>query len=302
MSWDASGIGHENGPDARDGGRCFLPPEAAAALKTLQSDSPPLEWSKIEAQLRKQIAPERLAELEIDPESFAAASLGQVHLARRKSDGARIALKIQYPGVDGAIDGDLKTLRSLLAVFKIFPSRWATYDPMFEEVRAMLHQEVDYVRELKNTEEFSALLKGDDRYVVPKVYPEYSSRRVLATEFQDGVRLDGPEVKALSQERRDRIAELILELYMREVFEFRQVQTDPHFGNYRVRFAPDGRNDQLVLLDFGAVRKLRRLLLLITPTSRSRSSNGTSWSRARPRSGWGTSGFDSATSSENSSR
>ena len=92
--------------------------------------------------------------------------------------------------------------------------------------------------------------------MVPKVYPEYSSRRVLATEFQDGVRLDGPEVKALSQERRDRIAELILELYMREVFEFRQVQTDPHFGNYRVRFAPDGRNDQLVLLDFGAVRKL----------------------------------------------
>ena len=70
-------------------GDAFLPPEAAAALKTLQSDSPPLEWSKIEAQLRKQIAPERLAELEIDPESFAAASLGQVHLARRKSDGAR---------------------------------------------------------------------------------------------------------------------------------------------------------------------------------------------------------------------
>lgn len=232
-------------------GEHFLPPEANAFLKSLQSQSPPLEWTEMEKVLRRQLGPEKLALLDIDPRPLASASLGQVHRAVRRSDGRELALKIQYPGVDRAIDGDLQALRSLLSVANLLP-RNRKYDGIFAEVRAMLHQEVDYRKELSFTRDFARFLEGDARYRVPEVFEEFSGNRVLATSFESGLAIDSPEVQGLSQERRDAIGAAALELYLREIFEFGMVQTDPHFGNYRLQ--PENE-DRLVLLDFGAVRK-----------------------------------------------
>lgn len=239
-------------------GEHLLPPEANALLKSLQSQSPPLSWEKIHQTLQAQLSAEKLAELEIDETSIASASLGQVHLATRKSDGARIALKVQYPGVDRAIDTDIQALKRLLSLSKLIPGG-PKYDQIFQEVREMLLLEVDYGRELRSTQEFAQLLADDSGYVVPKTYPEYSTERVLATSYEPGEAVDSPRVRALSQERRNRLAELALDLFFRELFVWRKVQTDPHFGNYGIRIvepAPDGTpRDQIVLLDFGAVRE-----------------------------------------------
>ncbi len=233
-------------------GEHFLPKEANQFLKELQSSSAPLTWSQIKKQLEKELSKEALSELEIEHTAFASASLGQVHLATRKSDGQRLAVKIQYPGVDKAIDNDLKILKSILKVAQLLP-QGDGFDQLWEEIRLMLHQEVDYKKEAQFTEEFYQRLKDDPRYIVPKVFREYSSPRVLTTEFIEGVAIDAPEVLALPVERRNRLGESYLDLYFRELIEFKSVQTDPHLGNYRIQLHNNGE-DRLVLLDFGAVR------------------------------------------------
>jgi predicted unusual protein kinase regulating ubiquinone biosynthesis (AarF/ABC1/UbiB family) len=236
-------------------GEQFLPPEANALLKSLQNQSPPLAWPEIEKALKQHLTEAQLQTVEIDPYPIASASLGQVHRALRKADGRWLAMKIQYPGVDRAIEGDLKTLRSVLSLTKLIP-KGPSYDELFEEVRTMLHQEVDYARELELTREFHKLLENESRFIVPQTVPELSTSRILTTTYEEGVAVDGPEVLSLSQERRNAIGAALLDLYFRELFVLGAVQTDPHFGNYRLRLGKEGQVDQLVLLDFGAVRKL----------------------------------------------
>lgn len=240
-------------------GEHFLPPEVNSVLKSLQSQSPPLAWPAIEKALKRQFGTEKLTLLEIEHDALASASLGQVHRARLKSDGRQIALKIQYPGVDQAIDSDLRALRTFLSVTKII-SGGRKYDEIFREIQTMLHQEVDYRKELEATDFFRAAL-DPKRYIVPETFPEFSTGRVLATSLEEGSALDSPEVAALSQERRNALGQAALELYFREMYELKRVQTDPHFGNYRVRIGKNGEPDRLILFDFGAVRKVPNTFL-----------------------------------------
>lgn len=237
-------------------GEHFLPPEANNILKSLQNQSPSLDWPAIEKALHKQLGVERLALLEVDHTPMAAASLGQVHRARILADGTELALKVQYPGVDRAIDSDIAALRKLLTVSKFLP-KGPQFDEIFKEVKQMLEQEVDYEKELEATDYFRAALASDSRFVVPRTFPEFSTKRVLATSLEAGVALDSAEVLSLTQERRNALGAAALDLYFRELYEFGRVQTDPHFGNYRVKLDETGAGkDRLVLLDFGAVRKV----------------------------------------------
>lgn len=240
-------------------GEHFFPPEVNQALKSLQSQSPPLAWPEIERVLKRQLRPEQLAQLEIDREPWASASLGQVHRARVIAGahaGAELALKIQYPGVDEAIDSDLKLIRGLFAASKVLPGGSRRYDALFAEIRDMLLQEIDYGRELALTRDYAAALGDDPRFEIPEVFPEFSTRKILASRFAQGIRVDDAQVLSLPLERRNRLGQSMLELYLSEVFGFGLVQTDPHFGNYLVRLGQAGEPDRLVLLDFGAVRRI----------------------------------------------
>jgi predicted unusual protein kinase regulating ubiquinone biosynthesis (AarF/ABC1/UbiB family) len=234
-------------------GEHFFPPEVNELLRTLQSDSPPVDFPEIRKVLVKSLGAEKLKLLAIEEEPCGAASLGQVHRARVKATGEVLALKVQYPGVERAIDGDVKALKRVLALMDFLPKIPAT-DELFEEVRGMLKREVDYPLELKMLTYYGEKVAGDHRYVVPRPYPEFSGKRVLAMSFEAGSAIDGPEVAALSQARRNAIALSVLDLYFKELFSWRRVQTDPHFGNFRIRIGKTG--DQLVMYDFGAVRDL----------------------------------------------
>src|SRR3546814_8310284 len=105
---------------------------------------------------------------------MAAASLGQVHRARRKKDGLELCVKIQYPGVADAIESDIRTLSRLLIMTRLTP-KGLDLQPVFNAVREMLHREVDYEAEAKFTRQFSERLKDDARFVVPQVTSEYRS-------------------------------------------------------------------------------------------------------------------------------
>jgi predicted unusual protein kinase regulating ubiquinone biosynthesis (AarF/ABC1/UbiB family) len=235
-------------------GQYFMPEEAVDVLRGLQDDTPHVDWKIMRPVLEERLGRARLAELEIDPEPLAAASLGQVHVAWRKSDRRKLCLKIQYPGLTKAIDSDIRTLSRLVTAARLAPKN-INLQPIMEEVRDMLHREVDYPAELETTRWYRQTLADDPRYVVPEVFPEYSSDHVLATSFEAGEHVQADAVQNLPQARRNRLSQAALELFFNEFFRWGIVQTDPHFGNYRVRIDPRGENDRLVLLDFGASRR-----------------------------------------------
>ena len=233
-------------------GEHFLPVEVTEALHTLEDRTSALEWSTMRAVLLEEFGERIFTELDIEPEPIGAASLGQVHRARHRQDGRMICLKIQYPGVAEAVDADIDSVATLLRLARMVKVG-ADFDDWLEEVRNMMHREVDYSLELETTRRFGALLADDERYVVPAVYPEYSSSRVLASAYEPGAALTDASVQQLPQTVRNELGIAALELFLRELFVWAELQTDPNFGNYRIRM--EGDQYRLVLLDFGAVQK-----------------------------------------------
>lgn len=233
-------------------GEHFLPVEVTQALHTLEENTQALDWAVIRGTLFENLGQTRFAELEIDEVPIGTASLGQVHRARIKETGEQICLKIQYPGVAEAIDADLDSVAQILRLANMV-SRGSDFDEWLEEVREMMHREVDYTLEASTTEHFCALVRDDPRYVVPKVFSRYCSSKVLATSFEEGWHVGSEQVRRLPQEIRNQLGKDFLDLFLNELFVWHEIQTDPNFGNYRVRF--DGDSAQLVLLDFGAVQR-----------------------------------------------
>ncbi|MCC1497740.1 AarF/ABC1/UbiB kinase family protein [Alcanivorax sp. 1008] len=234
-------------------GEHFLPDEVTAALHTLENNTTALHWDTIEKHLHRQLGELRLSELEIDHEPLGAASLGQVHRARCKADGRELVLKIQYPGVAEAIDSDLRAIVQLLRMSRLVPIT-EQFNQWLDEVRQMLGREVDYDLEAATTTHFREILADDPRFVVPEIVTRYSTHNIICMTFEHGISVNDPAVLELSQNRRNFIGRAIMELCCREVFQWNKMQTDPNFGNYLLRIHPESGADQIVLLDFGAIR------------------------------------------------
>lgn len=243
-------------------GEHFLPEEITQALNTLNNQTVALAWPAIKDQLQSRLG-SRLNDLTIDHEPLGTASLAQVHRAIRKSDGLEIVLKIQYPGVADAIDSDMNLFRNMLKLTRIVPQT-REFDQWFDEVREMMHREVNYKIEAETTRRFASRLKEDPRYVVPQIIDEYSTNQVLCMTFERGVPINSPVMLSLPQERRNALGEASLEIAVRELFEWDEMQTDPNFGNYLVRLG-NGADvpDKIVLLDFGAIRQFDQHLLTV---------------------------------------
>uniref|UniRef100_A0A3Q0SDI8 Atypical kinase COQ8A, mitochondrial n=1 Tax=Amphilophus citrinellus TaxID=61819 RepID=A0A3Q0SDI8_AMPCI len=177
---------------------------------------------------------------------FAAASIGQVHLARMK-DGREVAMKIQYPGVAQSINSDVNNLMAVLNMSNALPEGLFP-EHLIDVMRKELALECDYIREAQCAKKFRELLKDHPFFYVPEVIDELSSRHVLTTELVPGFPLDKAE--SLSQELKNEICLNILTLCLRELFEFRYMQTDPNWSN----FFYDPQAHRVALLDFGATR------------------------------------------------
>ena len=243
-------------------GEHVLPPEITRALQTLNDDTATLAWPKIEQTLRRTLG-DKLDELEVNPVPIGTASLAQVHRATIIATGEDVVLKIQYPGVADAIDSDLALFKRLLKVSNAVPQTRAL-DTWFEEIRDLLHVEVDYTIEAATTERFYQRLQDDARYVVPKINRNYSSKYLLCMSYEFGVSITSESLQVLSHERRNAIGQAAIEIMMQEIFVWGEMQTDPNFGNYLIRIADtDDEQDKLVLLDFGAIRQFDNHLLTI---------------------------------------
>ena len=183
-----------------------------------------------------------------DESPIAAASIGQVHTAVLASTGQRVAVKVQYPGVASSIDSDLSNLAILLTASRLLP-KGLFLDKTIANARVELAWECDYIREAEMGERFRNLLSDETQiYHVPAVIKEASGKQVLTAEFAEGTGVT--KGKNFTQEQRDWIGTNILRLCLREICEFKFMQTDPNWTNFL--FNPS--TQKLELLDFGASR------------------------------------------------
>lgn len=227
----------------------FFSPQVTEVLSRFQNQTSFLDWEKV----KKQIPSHVLENLKMEPLPLAAASIGQVHRGIVKETGEEIVLKIQYPGIRDSVDTDLFMLRNFLKVLGAFP-HGIDPNPLFEEIKKMLIQEMDYKVEAKLLNEYRGHLKGDDRFYVPKIFPEYSSETVLCMEYLEGFKPSSEYLKSCSVPEREQLADAYFDLFLQEIFSWGLVQSDPHPGNYLLRRNKDQL--QWVLLDFGATKKI----------------------------------------------
>jgi predicted unusual protein kinase regulating ubiquinone biosynthesis (AarF/ABC1/UbiB family) len=226
-----------------------LPGPFADALGSLHFQAPPMHYSLLSEFLFDELGGDpREVFAEFDTEPFAAASLGQVHRARLRA-GPEVAVKVQYPGIARAIDADMRNFRALLAPMR-FRSDFAGIQELMEDVRRTLVRETDYRREREYGEHARRILADDDRFVVPRVFEEHSTRRVLTAELLPRVHLDAWLARRPSREERDRYAGLVFRATDRLMLSGRLTWADPSPGNFL--FLPDGR---LGLIDFGCCRR-----------------------------------------------
>jgi predicted unusual protein kinase regulating ubiquinone biosynthesis (AarF/ABC1/UbiB family) len=229
----------------------FLPPEVADAMAKLQRSAPPMSFDVIEEQIHAELgeSPEVLFQW-FDTEPFAAASVGQVHRART-DDGREVVCKVQYPGVDGAVDSDLQQVKLALRFGGLVNVDKKLFDAMFEELRERLHEELDYCNEAENVRSFGAFHERHPKIHVPEVIGARSSKRVLTMSFEPGRSLSELGEAGADQRLRDEVGTLLATMLTDQLYEHGAVHGDPNPGNFAWR--EDG---SIVVYDFGCVKRM----------------------------------------------
>jgi predicted unusual protein kinase regulating ubiquinone biosynthesis (AarF/ABC1/UbiB family) len=230
----------------------FLPPEYAEIyqqeLAKLRTSAPPMPWSRVSKVIEEEYG-EPVSEhfADFEQEAFAAASIGQVHRAKLL-DGRDVAVKIQYPGVAEALESDMRNAGMLMRLAKaLAPGLDAK--AVAEELKARVMEELDYEYEAQNQRSFSRAYRRHPFIYVPDVVTRLSRRRVLVTEFVDGMAFD--EIKQLDHEARSRFGEIVFRFCFGSIYHLQHFNADAHPGNYLLM--ADGR---VAFLDFGMTKKL----------------------------------------------
>jgi len=220
-------------------------------LKKLQDETTPVDFEEIRIVIEQELKT-KIEDLflEIDPVPLASASIAQVHRAVLKS-GEKVAVKVQKPNVENKVNADLEILTYLAGFsdrLKIF-SEGISFSELVAEFKKNLMREIDFLYESINAIKFRENFKEQEGIYIPKVFPTYSTRKVLVMELIEGTRLtrindchiEGLDCQLLAE----RGALAVLKM----IFEDGFFHADPHPGNIMVK-EPDG---ELVFLDFGMV-------------------------------------------------
>nr|WP_294786270.1 AarF/ABC1/UbiB kinase family protein [uncultured Flavobacterium sp.] len=184
---------------------------------------------------------------EFNPNSVNAASIGQVHLA--KKNDKKLAVKIQYPGVANSISSDLALVKPI--AIRMFNLQGKDSDKYFKEVEDKLIEETNYLLELKQSQEVVDACGKIENITFPKYYPEYSSEKIITMDWMTGIHLSEFTAKNKDQEVGDKIGQALWDFYMYQIHVLRKVHADPHPGNFLV----DEQN-QLIALDFGCMKQI----------------------------------------------
>ena len=227
----------------------LLPPEVSAVLSMLQKEAPSVPFDIMERELRRELDDFDAMFESLEPEAFAAASIGQVHRGVM-SDGREVAVKIQYPNVERMVRADLKNLKNLLGnLVSLFTD--IDFEPIWEEVKERLFEELDYLQEADNIRRAAAVQADYAEIIVPGVVQEATTRRVLTMEFVDGI----PPAEAVSDrysaDLKNRWGVTLFEFTLRGLLENRFLHADPNFANFA--FREDGK---VAVYDYGCMKEI----------------------------------------------
>ena len=226
----------------------LLPRAYVEKFSLAQFSVPPLSSALVIKTFKKYFGktPEIIFD-EFDANSVNAASIGQVHKA--KKNGKALAVKIQYPGVADSIKSDLALVKPIaLRMFNIKPKGAEKY---FKEVEDKLTEETDYCLEIEQSQEIAKACANIPNILFPKYYTHLSSNRILTMDFMNGVHLSEFTNKNKDSKKSNQLGQALWDFYMHQIHNLRKVHADPHPGNFLI-------NDeaQLIALDFGCMKTI----------------------------------------------
>ena len=230
----------------------LLPDAYLKALATLQDDVPPITYEEVHKIVEEEIGTRISKAFSFfDEEPLASASIGQVHKANLRS-GKPVAVKIQRPGIRKQFLDDLDTLKELadFAVKHTKVARKYAFDEVLAELRHILLQELDYVREGQNLMSLGENLKEYKNIIVPQPVLDYSTSRVLTMDFIQGTKITSiSPIKRLENDLSPLVDELV-DAYLKQLITDGFVHADPHPGNVHLT-----SDNKIALIDLGMVAK-----------------------------------------------
>lgn len=246
----------------------LVPKQFADEFGNMYDRTTPSPFPEVKALIEAELG-KRLEELfsEFDPNPIASASIGQVHAARLRT-GEKVAVKVQHPGIEENVRLDFAILKPLVRFTENLFASTRLFQPSGHliEIQQMLERELDYRYEARNHQKFYEMFKDDGEVRVPRIYWEYSTRRVLVFEFVEGIHPSEVDHRALKEMGIDgtELSKIITRAMARMIFQERVFHADPSPGNLII-MGP-GR---VAFLDFGAVghvskRRAERVIQLIS--------------------------------------
>ncbi len=226
-------------------GEDFLPPEVIEVLEKLQSQAPPIKTEVLLEQIKIELGEDLFSQLKnLSNEPIAAASIGQVYSA--EFAGKSVVIKVQYPGIAESVDSDINALKKLLQALLVVNRKKVNFEEFMEEIRRVLKLETDYREEEKSLIRYKELFTGTE-YIIPTVYEQFTTQKVLVMSKENGLEFSEWLKSDPDEEQKQKVADQLLNLFIREFFDNRLVQTDPNPANFLIT-----QEGQMVLIDFGA--------------------------------------------------
>lgn len=228
--------------------KSILPQQYVEKFSLAQFSVPPLSAPLVKKTFYKYFGklPNEIFD-EFTPNSVNAASIGQVHKARK--GGKELAVKIQYPGVADSISSDLKLVKPI--AIRMFNIQGKDSDKYFKEVEDKLVEETNYILEVKQSQEISEQCSHIPYLKFPNYYPEWSSERIITMDWMHGKHLSEFVQQDNSQNLLNQIGQTLWDFYMFQIHQLKKVHADPHPGNFLISNEGD-----LIALDFGCIKKI----------------------------------------------
>jgi predicted unusual protein kinase regulating ubiquinone biosynthesis (AarF/ABC1/UbiB family) len=233
----------------------IFPPEYVRTLSQCHDALPPRDIDTIRAVIEEDFArPADAVFGHIEPKPVAAASLAQVHRAHLL-DGREVALKVQYPDIDHIIRTDLSASRRVAAIYNRFDRNPMDFLPLLDELQRHLRMELDFRREVESAERIRCLFSDDPSVVIPRIHPEYSTRRVITMEYVHGIKVNDEARLREAGVRMEGYITRLMRIFNRMILAYGFFHADPHPGNILVNPDAEGR-PVFTLLDFGLAKEL----------------------------------------------